>query len=109
MPLGFWFDFSSSYHTRAVHIKYHIGHVFFAIHPVVVCLIVGSFLPCLAWLPKLPPLTCVLTALYFRRRVTKYCNNTVRQVDVLNKGEVIMPQSAYQQMIDMEAEQVKKT
>ncbi|CAM9657059.1 unnamed protein product, partial [Ectocarpus sp. 8 AP-2014] len=30
-------------------------------------------------------------------------------VEVLNKGEVIMPQSTYQQMLDMEAQQVKKT
>lgn len=30
-------------------------------------------------------------------------------MDVLNKGEVIMPQSAYQQMLAMEAEALKKT
>lgn len=50
-----------------------------------------------------------LTALCLPRRMALNYMCPIRQVDVLNKGEVIMPQSAYQQMIDMEADQVKKT
>lgn len=37
------------------------------------------------------------------------CASWPVQVDVLNRGDVIMPQSAYQQMLAMEAEALKKT